>query len=151
MPKRRRPGKAPPPGRAGKAPPPERAHWGIITYVSASARGPGYFLDSFVAGTRDDADLEVAAARAAPAGGGAGYTHTFAAPLTRGFRRITQKPRAPADVWLYRRDANGVREYMVKAAAAGVAPPAEGPEWDAILVAEGWVCPRHAARAAPPD
>ena len=135
---------------AAPAPAPQ-ATWAIVTFASGSPRGAGFFLDSFVTGTQADADTEARAAQEGNAG--LGYSNSFAAPLRQGFRRLTERPARPMDVWLYRRNANGDMEYMVKVtrAAADGAPaaaPEESEEWQAILLAAGWLPPAAAARAA---
>lgn len=123
-----------------------QTQWAIITYTAGSAQGSGYFLDKFVPGEREDAEAEAAAAREE---GKIGlYSHTFVTPLTHGFMRFADQRIAPMDVWLYRRKLAERNEYMVKVTKAletPIAPP-ESEEWEAILIAQGWMAPETTGR-----
>ena len=146
MPRNKRPGKRPKARPAAKAPP----HlWAIVTYVSESPQGAGFFLDSFVSGNKDVAQLEAQAAHASRPGGQA-YSQSFAASLESGQSCIRAHRARPADVWLLRRNVDSVMEYRAHARATsqGGAPPECSAEWDVIKIADAWVSPEQLALKA---
>lgn len=137
-------------------------HWAILTY-SASLGSNGFYLDSVVDGKQEDAQLEAEAAKQQGQSSGS-YSAVFVAPITAGggslkapIRKGRGKPKY--DVWLFRRDANGFREYEVKlvkhphapprqpaGAASAAAPPRDleqpespGEEWQAICLERRWM------------
>jgi hypothetical protein len=147
--------------KKGEAGPAVIDHWAILTF-SARLGSNGFYLDSVVDGKQEDAELEAEAARQSAASGS--YSTVFVVPITAGGGSLTapirkDRGKPKYDVWLFRRDANGFREYEVKlvkhphvppgskkAGGAASAPDQEldqpespGEEWQAICLERRWM------------
>lgn len=134
--------------------------WAIVTYVLGAGPGDtGYYLDSFVSGTLERAQIEALAANHAfernVSESGAEppkYIHTFCAYVESGLRAITEKPKISQElpklnVWLLRRSIAGEKQYkviVVKTAVSQERPDHEE-DWQCTLLEKNWVSP-HALR-----
>lgn len=131
--------------------PPEK-QWAIITFVSRSARGKGFYLDGIVSGDRTAAEAEAAAAREQipPS---AGYSFAFAASVEEGLGLLRKCPAQGVDVWMLRAQGEERTEYRAritptaKGEVSSTAPPFDCPQgWDPLLIHVGWAPPAAAAK-----
>jgi len=135
------PGGRPERASAGAAPPAAATRWAVLGHVLRE----GFFLDKIVEGDAEEAELELAASRQ-----GVQRASYFRVPVTAAPRSLQGRPgekKPKFDLWLYRRDDCGNKEYELKLARRDPAapdadpdpPPPPGEEWDAICICRAWM------------